>query len=264
MQAGRDATLEGIEQRTTQLAESVAQTQEHLTAHLDQGLAARHHAAPGSVAELAQQVVEGRTDARAITEALNAIESRSSQSTAGAVAPLMAEIARVRSKVEAIPAPDLGPVAAQLARLSATIVSQVRHEAATAGDVAALGTALDSALKDALKGVNEVGEELRTAVQHRRRDLWPKSATTCAANRQRRRFDGKLRDDLRAQSATVEELAAHIASQPRVRARRRRARGTRADVHLLARGHRPPGGRRGRHPSGRRAPPERLALAARR
>ena len=74
------------------------------------------------------------------------LDATIAQASAAAVAPVATALDRVRRQVEAIPAPDLGPVAAQLARLSATIVSQPRHEAASPDDLAALRTSLEETL----------------------------------------------------------------------------------------------------------------------
>ncbi len=121
-----------------------------------------------SVAELTQQVVEGRTDDRALREladeisqqmtdartddrklreAIGGVKGQVGQLNADGITPLRSAVDELRARIDALPAPDLGPVASQLARLSATIVSQARQEAATPGQVDAVAQSLEAAIR---------------------------------------------------------------------------------------------------------------------
>ena len=127
-----------------------------VTTGLDEGIDAQLRAHLGdlsipqlrlSVAELAQQVVEARADDRALREVVLAVDQRLERLGAEDLPPVRATLDHVRAQIEALPAPDLGPVASQLARLSATIVSQTRHEPATSDHVGALSRSLDEAMQ---------------------------------------------------------------------------------------------------------------------
>ena len=145
VEASRDATIDTVDERVgARLDESAIRAEELFAAQLKAALAELGITQlRRSVAEVAAQVVEGRTDARTVNETIGTLDATIAQASAAAVAPVATAVDRVRRQVEAIPAPDLGPVAAQLARLSATIVSQPRHEAASPDDVAALRTSLE-------------------------------------------------------------------------------------------------------------------------
>jgi hypothetical protein len=149
VESGRDSTVDALDERFgTRLDESATGIEERLRAHLENALAELGVTQlRRSLAEVSAQVVEHRGDARAISESISALDERVQESSKAALAPVVRSVDQLREQVGAIRPPDLGPVAAQLARLSATIVSQTRHQAASPDDVALLRTSLDEALQ---------------------------------------------------------------------------------------------------------------------
>ncbi len=139
-----EADLHGLRQQlgdlgVSQLRVSVAElTQQVVEARADdRGLR-------DATDSLATQVAEGRADDRKLRDAVGAVRSQVAKLGAEGVAPVVAAIDELRARIDAQPAPDLGAVASQLARLSATIVSQNRAEPATSGHVDALGRSVEA------------------------------------------------------------------------------------------------------------------------
>ena len=114
---------------------------------------------------LATQVAEGRTDDRKLRDAVSAVKGQITKSNSDGIQPLTTAIDELRARIDALPTPDLGAVASQLARLSATIVSQNRGEAATPDHVDALRQSVEASLQQMtaqLDAQTQAATEMRT------------------------------------------------------------------------------------------------------
>jgi DNA-binding protein HU-beta len=89
-----------------------------------------------SVAEVAAQVIDGRADARTIQESVAGLESAITQATTAATGPLVHAVERVRTQVDAIPAPDLAALCAPLDEVRAAVREQAEATQAVAEQVA--------------------------------------------------------------------------------------------------------------------------------
>jgi chromosome segregation ATPase len=119
-----------------------------------------------SVSQVSDQVVGARADHRSVADAVAALDTNVTTATNEAVAAMARAIDDVRSEIEALPQPDLEPVAAQLARLSATVVSQARNEVATPGDLAELRDTVDDLMEAMAKQLRRQSDALDSLWAH--------------------------------------------------------------------------------------------------
>jgi hypothetical protein len=204
--ASQDAIVGAIEERlATRLDQSTARLQDVLTGHVqsslsDLGITQLRR----SVAEVTAQVVESRADARALHESLAALDGKLDHAATKAVAPIAAAVDAVRGQVAESPAPDLGPVAAQLARLSAMIVSQGRDEPVSGADLATLRASVEEAL-------GTLGEQVS-----RQSDATTDVAARIARLSDDRQAEDQLRHELGQASVSlhgaIEQLAEEVAA----------------------------------------------------